>query len=231
MDMSYLIEAYGINKKFRIGASSIHALKDIEICVAQGELLAIMGPSGSGKSTLLHILGCLERPDSGRYMLDGKDVFQASDRELSDFRANHIGFVFQTFNLLPQLTVLENVELPFLYSSSSNGEAKERVTEAIEQVGLINRLYHRPAELSGGEMQRVAIARALAIGPTLILADEPTGNLDSRTSAEILELFEGLHDDGATLIMVTHDREVASRCQRVLTLRDGKFVDGVEVRS
>ncbi len=229
--MSYLIEAYGINKEFRIGASSIHALRDIEIYVAQGELLAIMGPSGSGKSTLLHILGCLERPDSGRYMLDGKDVFQASDRELSDFRANHIGFVFQTFNLLPQLTVLENVELPFLYSSSSNGEAEERVTKAIEQVGLINRLYHRPAELSGGEMQRVAIARALAIGPTLILADEPTGNLDSRTSAEILELFEGLHDDGATILMVTHDSEVASRCQRVLTLRDGKFVDGVEVRS
>jgi len=229
--MSYLIEASGISKEFSIGASLIQALDDIDIRVNEGESVAIMGPSGSGKSTLLHILGCLERPTSGRYILDGKDVFESSDRQLSNFRANHIGFVFQTFNLLSQLTVLENVELPFLYSSSDNGETRARVTRAIEQVGLINRLNHRPAELSGGEMQRVAIARALAIEPTLILADEPTGNLDSRTSEEILELFERLHDDGATMLMVTHDREVASRSQRVMTLRDGKFIDGVEVRS
>jgi len=227
--MSYLIEAARINKEFRIGSSLIHALKDVDIHIGKGDSVAIMGPSGSGKSTLLHILGCLERPSSGTYILDGKDVFKSSDRQLSDFRANHIGFVFQTFNLLSQLTVLENVELPFLYSSGNNGETRARVTRAIEQVGLINRLDHRPAELSGGEMQRVAIARAMAIEPTLILADEPTGNLDSRTSAEILELFRRVHDDGATILMVTHDEEVAARCQRVMTLKDGKLKDRVEV--
>ena len=222
--MSYLIEVSGIAKEFRIGSSSIYALKDIDICVDEGEFVAIMGPSGSGKSTLLHILGCLERPTSGLYLLDGRDVFKASDRELSNIRANHIGFVFQTFNLLPQLTVFENVELPFLYSSLDGGKTKERVIKAVERVGLIDRLGHRPAELSGGEMQRVAIARAVAIEPTLILADEPTGNLDSKTSDEILGLFEDFHDDSATILMVTHDREVASRTQRVLTLKDGEFV-------
>ena len=229
--MSYLIEVSGINKEFRIGASLIHVLKDIDVHVDKGEFLAIMGPSGSGKSTLLHILGCLEIPTSGVYILDGKDVFKSSDRELSNFRANHIGFVFQTFNLLPQLTVLENVELPFLYSSCDGDETIERVTKAIEQVGLMDRLNHRPTELSGGEMQRVAIARAVAIEPTLILADEPTGNLDSRTSKEILDLFEKLHNDSATILMVTHDREVASRSQRILTLRDGKFNGRVEDKS
>jgi len=226
--MSYLIEAWGINKEFRIGSSLIHALRDIDIHIGKGQFVAIMGPSGSGKSTLLYILGCLERPSSGAYILDGKDVFESSDRQLSNFRANHIGFVFQTFNLLPQLTVLENVELPFLYSSCDDHEPEERATKAIQQVGLTDRIHHRPAQLSGGEMQRVAIARALAIEPTLILADEPTGNLDSKTSEDILELFERLHDDGATIVMVTHDREVASRCQRVMTLKDGKFIDGVE---
>lgn len=227
--MSYLIEASGVTKEFSIGASLIQALDNIDLQVDKGEFVAIMGPSGSGKSTLLHVLGCLERPTSGTYLLNGTDVFQSSDRELSHFRANHIGFVFQTFNLLSQLTVFENVELPFFYSSSTNGETSARVTRAIEEVGLIDRLDHRPSELSGGEMQRVAIARALAIAPTLILADEPTGNLDSRTSEEILELFERLHNDGATMLMVTHDREVASRSQRVMTLRDGKFIDGIEV--
>ncbi|MDY6951241.1 MAG: ABC transporter ATP-binding protein [Thermodesulfobacteriota bacterium] len=229
--MSYLIEASRINKEFRVGSSLIHALKDIDIYIGKGDFVAIMGPSGSGKSTLLHILGCLERPSSGAYILDGNDVFRSSDRQLSEFRANHIGFVFQTFNLLSQLTVLENVELPFLYSSCDGDESEQRATRAIQQVGLAERTNHRPAQLSGGEMQRVAIARALAIEPTLILADEPTGNLDSRTSEEILELFERVHDDGATILMVTHDEEVASRCQRVMTLKDGIFIDGVEVGS
>ena len=184
-----------------------------------------MGPSGSGKSTLLHILGCLERPCSGLYLLDGRDISNASDRELSNIRANHIGFVFQTLNLLPQLNLFENVELPFLYSSLDALKVKERVIRAVKQVGLIDRLNHRPAELSGGEMQRMAIARALAIEPALILADEPTGNLDSGTSSEILELFQSLHNDGATILMVTHDGEVASHAQRVMTLRDGKFIE------
>lgn len=227
--MSYLIEASGISKEFHIGSSLIHVLKNIDIFVNKGEFVAIMGPSGSGKSTLLHILGCLERPTSGLYMLDGRDVFKASDRELSNIRANHIGFVFQTFNLLPQLNLFENVELPFLYSSLDDFKVEERVTRAVKQVGLVDRIYHRPAELSGGEKQRVAIARALAIEPALILADEPTGNLDSGTSSEILELFRNLHNDGATILMVTHDRDVASYAQRVMTLKDGKFTEQIEV--
>ena len=227
--MSYLIEATGIIKEFHVGSSLIHALKDIDVCVNKGEFVAIMGPSGSGKSTLLHILGCLEKPGSGLYLLDGRDVSKASDRELSNIRANHIGFVFQTLNLLPQLNLFENVELPFLYSSLDALKVKERVIRAVKQVGLIDRLDHRPAELSGGEMQRVAIARALAIEPALILADEPTGNLDSGTSSEILELFQSLHNDGATILMVTHDRDVASHAQRVMTLRDGKFTEQIEV--
>jgi len=222
--MSYLIKVSALSKEFHIGSSLIHALKGVDIYVDKGEFIAIMGPSGSGKSTLLHVLGCLERPTSGIYLLDARDVFKASDKELSNIRANHIGFVFQTFNLLPQLNLFENIELPFLYSSHDDRKIKERVMKAIEQVGLIDRLNHRPAELSGGEMQRVAIARALAIGPTLILADEPTGNVDSETSEEILNLFQYLHDDGATIVMVTHDHEVASHAQKVMTLRDGKFI-------
>jgi putative ABC transport system ATP-binding protein len=226
--MSYIIEAYGIFKDFHIGSSLIHALRDIDMYVNKGEFVAIMGPSGSGKSTLLHLLGCLERPTSGIYMLNNIDVLKASDRELSQIRANNIGFVFQTFNLLPQLNVFENVELPFLYSSSDDGKSRERAIKAIEQVGLIDRLMHRPSELSGGEMQRVAIARALAIGPILILADEPTGNLDSETSFELLELFQDINNEGSTIIMVTHNSEVASLAQSVMTLRDGRFVEKIE---
>jgi putative ABC transport system ATP-binding protein len=183
-----------------------------------------MGPSGSGKSTLLYILGCLDRPTSGTYLLEGRDVSQASDKELSRLRANQIGFVFQTFNLLPHLSLVENVALPFLYSALDDQTAKERVMSAIQRVGLADRLTHRPTELSGGEMQRVAIARALAIEPNLILADEPTGNLDSKTSLEILALFQRLNESGSTIVMVTHDREVASYAQRVLLLKDGKFI-------
>ncbi len=223
--MPYLIEGSGIHKEYTLGSSLILALKGIDIYIDKGESVAIMGPSGSGKSTLLHIIGCLERPTSGSYSLDGSDVFKASDRELSNIRANHIGFVFQTFNLLPQLNVFENVELPFLYSSLEDRFTKKRILSAIEQVGLMDRLNHRPSELSGGEMQRVAIARALAIEPYLILADEPTGNLDTETSMEILELFKNLNDNGATILMVTHDHEVASNAQRTMTLKDGRFIE------
>lgn len=222
--MSYFIEISGLSCSFRVGPSTIHALKRIDLFVTEGEFIAIMGPSGSGKSTLLHIIGCLERPTLGTYILNGKDLSRATDRELSHIRANKIGFVFQTFNLIPQLTVFENVELPFLYSSSGDNRTKERVNRAIEQVGLGDRVHHRPAELSGGEIQRVAIARALAIEPAIILVDEPTGNLDSTTSSEILWLFQNLHDQGSTILMVTHDREVASGGQRLLTLKDGTFV-------
>ncbi len=222
--MAYLIEASGIHKEFSIGSTSIHVLKGIDSYIEKGEFVAVMGPSGSGKSTLLYILGCLDRPTSGAYLLEGRDVFKASDRELSSLRANQIGFVFQTFNLLSHLNLFENVGLPFLYSSFDDRKIKKRVMEAIQKVGLADRLNHRPAELSGGEMQRVAIARALAIEPTLILADEPTGNLDSKTSLEILKLFQKLNESGSTIVMVTHDREVASHAQRVLTLKDGKFI-------
>jgi len=222
--MAYLIEAMGIHKDFSIGSADIHVLKGIDSYIGRGEFVAIMGPSGSGKSTLLYILGCLDRPTSGTYLLEGRDVSQASDKELSQLRANQIGFVFQTFNLLPHLSLVDNVGLPFLYSALDDRTAKERVMSAIQRVGLADRLKHRPTELSGGEMQRVAIARALAIEPNLILADEPTGNLDSKTSLEILALFQRLNESGSTIVMVTHDREVASHAQRVLVLKDGKFI-------
>jgi len=222
--MAYLIEATGIHKKFSIGSANIHVLKGIDTYIDRGEFVAIMGPSGSGKSTLLYILGCLDRPTSGAYLLEGRDVSQASDKELSHLRANQIGFVFQTFNLLPHLSLVDNVGLPFLYSALDDRTAKERVMSAVQRVGLADRLRHRPTELSGGEMQRVAIARALAIEPNLILADEPTGNLDSKTSLEILALFQRLHESGSTIVMVTHDREVSSHAQRVLVLKDGKFI-------
>jgi len=222
--MAYLIEAIGIHKEFFIGSANIHVLKGIDSHIGRGEFVAIMGPSGSGKSTLLYILGCLDRPTSGTYLLEGRDVSQASDKELSRLRADQIGFVFQTFNLLPHLSLVENVGLPFLYSAVDDQVAKERVMSAVQRVGLADRLAHRPMELSGGEMQRVAIARALAIEPNLILADEPTGNLDSKTSLEILALFRRLHESGSTIVMVTHDREVASHAQRVLVLKDGKFI-------
>ncbi len=222
-----LIEAKGITKEFRKGESVVHALRGIDMRLAESEFLAVMGPSGSGKSTLLHILGCLERPTSGDYMLGGLNVLEASDEELSHIRASRIGFVFQTFNLVPHLDVYENVELPFLYSSFDDQEIKQRVLEAIKRVGLNERLKHRPAELSGGEMQRTAIARAIAIKPAIILADEPTGNLDSNTGLEILTLFQKLHEDGATIAMITHDRTVASFAQKTSLFKDGKCVDTI----
>lgn len=221
--MSLLISVRRLSKVFHVGSSVIYGLKDVDIHVDKGEFVSIMGPSGSGKSTLLYILGCLARPTSGEYFLDSRDVSRASDTKLSHIRANQIGFVFQTFNLLPQLNVFENVELPFLYASQK-GLSEGKVVKAIEHVGLIDRLKHKPAELSGGEMQRAAIARALVIGPSLILADEPTGNLDSRNSSEILDIFQDLHEKGATIVMVTHDDEVASRAQRIMTLKDGEFI-------
>ncbi len=221
--MPNLIETEKICKDFQIGSSKIQALRNIDFHANKGDFIAIMGASGSGKSTLLYILGCLDRPTSGTYFLDGQNVSHATDRELSHVRASRIGFIFQTFNLLPQLNIYENVEVPFLYGSFDGKEIEERVIRAIRRVGLLNRLKHRPSELSGGEMQRVAIARAICIEPVLILADEPTGNLDSQTGIDILRIFEELHDHGATIMMVTHAREVAAFAGRKLTLRDGKF--------
>jgi len=220
-----LIQARSISKQYRLPQKTIPVLHDIDFSVARNEFVAIMGPSGSGKSTLLHILGCLDRPTAGTYRLDGVDVLGASDTVLSRIRSREIGFVFQTFNLVGTLTVYENVELPFVYSMAHGRDIKERVQQAVEQVGLADRIHHRPAELSGGEMQRAAIARALAMQPKLLLADEPTGNLDSGTSDEILKLFQRLHTLGVTLVMVTHDPAIAHWAQRRVTLQDGLLID------
>ncbi len=198
-------------------------LRGIDFTVEQGEFVAVMGPSGSGKTTLLHILGCLDTPSAGRYLLDGTDVTALSDPALSRIRACHIGFVFQTFNLIPSLTVRENIALPFVYAAPGD-DAEKRVRRAMEWVGLGQRADHRPAALSGGELQRAAIARALAIRPKLILADEPTGNLDLETTRDILDLLVKMHADGATIIMVTHDGDVAACAQRRVLLTDGVLV-------
>jgi putative ABC transport system ATP-binding protein len=218
-----LVDLTQIVKSYSIGSSIVHVLKNVDLIVEKGEFVTVMGPSGSGKSTLLHILGCLDRPDSGSYLLDGRNMLVATDAELSHARAHHIGFVFQTFNLIHNLDVFENVELPFLYSTEKNGDSENRIKKAIEQVGLTNRIAHKPYQLSGGEMQRAAIARAIAVDPKLVLADEPTGNLDSTTGKEILRLFQTLNEKGATIIMVTHDQNVADYARRVIILNDGRF--------
>lgn len=218
-----LIDARAVVKTYRKETVTIPVLRGIDLSVCEGEFLAIMGTSGSGKSTLLNIIGCLDRPTAGSYRLDGMDVLLSSDDELSRLRSRYLGFVFQTFNLIPNLTVAENVELPFLYRAIESNMISERVNRAISQVGLDGRINHRPAELSGGEMQRVAIARALAIEPKLILADEPTGNLDSRTGREIMQLFKGLHRQGRTIILVTHDRRIASFADSLVTINDGRI--------
>jgi putative ABC transport system ATP-binding protein len=213
----------GISKQYRTGTKSVPVLNEIDLQVASGEFVAVMGPSGSGKSTLLHLLGCLDRPSAGVYLLDGRAVADASDRELSHLRSRQIGFVFQTFHLLPDLNVRENVELPFLYGPVWPSNPTESALAAIEKVGLGHRADHLPAELSGGEMQRVAIARALAVAPKMILADEPTGNLDSETGREIIALFQALNQAGTTIVMVTHDRNVAAGADHVRVLKDGVF--------
>jgi len=218
-----LIDTRSLFKTYSIGRSSIVALKYIDFFADEGEFVAVMGPSGSGKSTLLHILGCLDRPTSGSYRFSGIDIPSASDNTLSHIRSNWIGFIFQTFNLVSTLSVYENVELPFFYSNRLEKRKHQRVTEAIERVGLGERSRHRPSELSGGEMQRAAIARALAVRPKLILADEPTGNLDTRTGKDILALFTQMNADGATIIMVTHNVEVAGYAHRTVFLKDGSI--------
>ena len=218
-----LIEASGLAKVFLAGGREIRALDGVDFVVQRGEFLGILGPSGSGKSTLLHILGCLQRPSAGSLRLAGRDMVACSERERARLRARGLGFVFQAAHLIPELTVLENVKLPFLYRDETAGEATRRAEEAIEEVGLAARRRHRPGELSGGEAQRVAVARALAPSPELILADEPTGSLDPATAAAVLDIFAQRRRQGATLVVVTHEREVAGRCERTLTLRGGRF--------
>lgn len=221
---SPIVDARKLTKSYPMGHGIVHALREVDFKVFRGESVAIMGASGSGKSTLMHLLGCLDAPTAGKYFLDKQDVSHLSDKELASIRSSKIGFVFQSFNLIPQLTVYENVEIPFLYQDCSQQEVEKRVIQSLERVGLSHRLAHRPCELSGGEMQRVAIARALAIEPLLILADEPTGNLDSETGQSILNLFKTLNDQGVTLVMVTHDKVVGANCQRIVEMKDGRVV-------
>jgi putative ABC transport system ATP-binding protein len=221
-----LIELRNVTRRYTIGEQEILALDGITLDIAQGEYAAIIGPSGSGKSTLMHLLGCLDTPTSGTMHLDGIDVSKASGNRLAELRNSKIGFVFQSFNLLPKLTVLQNVELPMIYAGVSTRERQTRALEAIERVELQHRVKNTPLQLSGGQMQRVAIARALVNRPKIIFADEPTGNLDSKTGANILELFRELSAQGSTIVLVTHDNKIADQTPRRIEIQDGKIVEG-----
>lgn len=216
-----IINIKGITRDFPLGSEIVKVLKGIDLTINKGEYVALMGPSGSGKSTLMNILGCLDTPTGGSYILNGKDVSQMSDDELAGIRNKEIGFVFQTFNLLPRTTALDNVALPMVYAGYKKPERNERATEVLTQVGLADRMDHKPNQLSGGQRQRVAVARALVNHPSIILADEPTGNLDSKTSVEIMNLFDQIHANGNTVILVTHEEDIAEHAHRIIRLRDG----------
>lgn len=225
-----IIDARGIQRTFQMGSTKVHALKGVDLTVHAGEMLSIMGTSGSGKSTLMNILGCLDRPTAGSYWLDGIPVEGRSRDELADVRNQKLGFVFQGFNLLPRTSALENVELPLLYDRAERfADTKGRAAAALERVGLGERMDHEPAELSGGQQQRVAIARALVTEPALVLADEPTGNLDTATTLEIMTLFQELNAEGVTLVIVTHEPEISTHTRRIVELRDGRIIRDVPV--
>ncbi len=220
-----IISIESLVKTYKLGGDTIRALDGVSLEIEKGEMVAIMGASGSGKSTLMHIIGCLDRPDSGTYRLAGDDVSRLLGNQLAAIRNQRIGFVFQTFNLLPRLTALENVELPLLYGGRH--AAKDSAAEALRTVGLADRMHHEPNQLSGGQRQRVAIARAIVSNPDIILADEPTGNLDTKTGNEIMALFKGLNAQGRTIIVVTHEADIAAQCPRQIHIRDGRIVNGV----
>jgi len=220
-----MIELSNITKTYRMGEVDITVLSGISLKVRSGELIAIMGPSGSGKSTLMNIIGCLDRPTSGAYHFESREISTLSDDELAAVRNSKIGFVFQTFNLLPRFSALKNVEVPLIYSGVPARLRRERAVPVLEQVGLSDRMHHKPTELSGGQQQRVAIARALVNNPPLLLADEPTGNLDSRSGSEVLDILTGLNRQGVTIMIVTHDKDVAARCKRIINLKDGQIIN------
>ena len=220
-----MIELINVTKTYRMGEVDITVLSGVSLSVRQGELIAIMGPSGSGKSTIMNIVGCLDRPTTGSYRFEDREIGALTDDELASIRNVKIGFVFQTFNLLPRFTALKNVEVPLIYSGVPARLRKERAVPMLQQVGLSERMHHRPTELSGGQQQRVAIARALVNRPPLLLADEPTGNLDSRSGEEILNLLVGLNKEGVTVVIVTHDQSVAARCNRTITVKDGLILN------
>jgi len=228
IDPGCVIVTRGIRREYDMGGETVRALRGIDISIPANQFVAIMGPSGSGKSTLMNLIGCLDTPTGGEYWLNGQRVSELGESELARIRNREIGFVFQTFNLLGRATALQNVELPLVYAGTGRGERRARAEEALERVGMESRVHHHPNELSGGERQRVAIARALVNRPSIVLADEPTGNLDSATSAEIMALFEALHDDGQTVLLVTHEAELARHAERQLRLRDGVVEEDVD---
>jgi len=217
-----IIETQDLWKTYVMGSEEIHALRGVDLSLERGEYVAIMGPSGSGKSTLMNLIGCLDTPTKGSYLLNGKQVSQMNDNELARVRNEEIGFVFQTFNLLPRASALHNVELPLVYAGVPSKERQERAREALRKVELENRMDHKPNELSGGQRQRVAIARALVNNPSIVLADEPTGNLDTKTGVEIMSLFQRLHDTGNTIVLVTHEADIAAHAHRIVHIRDGR---------
>lgn len=222
-----MIDLKNIYKIYKLGNNDVYALDNVSLHIDAHEFVSIIGPSGSGKSTLMNILGCLDVPTKGEYLLEGKDISQKIDDELAEIRNNTIGFVFQGFNLLPKLDAMENVELPLIYQNISAKERHERAQKALESVGLGQRIHHKPTELSGGQQQRVAIARALVTNPPIILADEPTGNLDSKSGKEVMEIFKELHAKGNTIILITHDSGVAAQAKRVIKIQDGKLYENV----
>jgi putative ABC transport system ATP-binding protein len=219
-----MISLNNISKSYKLGKEEVPILKNISLSIKEGEFVAIMGPSGSGKSTLMNILGCLDRPSTGHYLLDGQDLLTRKDGLLADIRNRSIGFVFQQFHLLPRQTALQNVELPLVYAKAKKQERRERALDALKKVGLEDRVRFKPTQLSGGQKQRVAIARALVTNPRFILADEPTGALDSRSSEQVLELFSSLHQEGKTVVMITHDHDVAKKAERTIFIRDGELL-------
>jgi len=225
-----MIEVNKVVKRYVTGEIDFTALKGVKLSISKGEFTAIMGPSGSGKSTFMNILGCLDRMDDGQYILNGQDVSNLTDNDLARVRNKEIGFVFQAFNLLPRMTILENVELPMVYAGVPHKERRERALAALSKVGLSDRVKHKPNEISGGQKQRVAIARAIVNKPNVIMADEPTGNLDTKSSVEIMKIFEDLNKEGTTIIMVTHEQDIAEHAKRIVKFRDGEIISDEKVR-